>query len=104
MEVKFIHNDLIINNEVYNHQVSTPMPTDLQKVSSQLRTKMHTLDLKYGNTETHNTSRFIGVTHTVKNIDDIPKAQPTKREEIPLKLIITTTTRNHTWWYHIIEG
>ena len=32
-----------------------------------------------------------------------PKAQP-KREEISLKLVITTTTRNHTWWYHIIEG
>ena len=53
MEMKFINNNLVIYNEVYHHQVSTPMPTDLLKVSSKLRTKMHTIDLKYGNTETH---------------------------------------------------
>ena len=47
------------------------MPTDLLKVSSQLRSKMHTNDLKYGNTETHKASRFIGVAHAMKNIDDI---------------------------------
>ena len=71
MKRKFINNNLVINNEVYHCQVSTPIPTDLLKVSSQLRTKMHTTDLKYGNTETHKASRFIGVTHAMMNIDDI---------------------------------
>ena len=71
MEMKFITNDFIINNEVYHHQVSTPMPTDPLNVSSQSRIKMHTIDLKYGNTETHKASRFIGIAHAVKNIDDV---------------------------------
>ena len=36
--------------------------------------------------------------------DPSPKVQPTKIEETPQKLVITATTRNHTWWYPIIEG
>ena len=71
MEMKLINNDLVINSEVHHHQVSTPTPTDLLKISSQSRTKVHTIDLKYSNTETHKASRFIGVAHAMKNIADV---------------------------------
>ena len=71
MEMKFSNNNLVINNKVYCHQAFTPVPMDLLKVSSQLRTKMHTIDLKHGNRETHKASRFNGVAHVMKNIDDI---------------------------------
>ena len=46
-------------------------------------------------------SRDVNTLHGLwTELRSIPKAQP-KREEISLKLVIITTTRNHTWWYHI---
>ena len=49
-------------------------------------------------------SRNVNILHGLwTKLRSSPKAQPTKREEIPHKLAKTTITRNHTWWYLIIE-